>query len=183
MPAAVSLAGGALVALLVFGVLALGSNRTLDQDLAEGHHPLAPAATHMLPVLGGAGRRSLAQYRGRVVMLNFWASWCPPCHHEASLVQRTQNGLARYGATVLGVTYEDAAADSQSFVREYHLTFPDLRDVTGEFAHSYGTQALPESFLINRAGRVMAISRGEIETEFVDKAVALAAAEPATPSA
>lgn len=183
MPVLVSLAGAALVALLVFGVLALGSNRTLDQALAEGHHPLAPSADHPLPVLTGAGKRSLADYRGRVVMLNFWASWCPPCHHEAPLVEKAQMGLARYGATVLGVTYEDAAADSDGFVREYHLTFPDLRDVTGEFAHSYGTEALPESFVINRQGRVMAISRGEIDNQFIREAVMLAQREPASSSA
>jgi cytochrome c biogenesis protein CcmG/thiol:disulfide interchange protein DsbE len=179
MPLLVSLACAAVVALFVFGVLALGTNRTLDQDLAEGRHPFAPAATRMLPVLSGAGKRSVAQYHGHVVMLNFWASWCPPCHHEAPLVERAQRSLTPYGATVLGVTYEDAASDSEGFVHEYRLTFPILRDVTGEFAHTYGTEALPETFIINRSGRVMAISRGEIDTEFVHEAVALAAREPA----
>jgi cytochrome c biogenesis protein CcmG/thiol:disulfide interchange protein DsbE len=183
MPALVSLAGAALVALLIYGVAALGTNRTLDQDLHEGRHPVAPDATHTLPVLGGSGAGSVAAYRGRVVMLNFWASWCPPCHHEAPLVESAQRELTRYGATVLGVTYEDAAADSEGFVHEYHLSFPILRDVTGEFAHTYGTQALPESFLLNRSGDVMAISRGEIETEFVNQAVALAKREPASGAA
>jgi cytochrome c biogenesis protein CcmG/thiol:disulfide interchange protein DsbE len=183
MPALVSLAGAALVALLIYGVAALGTNRTLDQDLHEGRHPAAPDATHTLPVLDGSGSGSVAAYRGHVVLLNFWASWCPPCHHEAPVVESAQHELARYGATVLGVTYEDAATDSDSFVREYHLSFPVLRDVTGEFAHTYGTEALPESFLINSTGHVMAISRGEIETEFVSQAVALAKRERATGAA
>ena len=75
---------------------------------------------------------------------------------------------------MLGVTYLDASPDSQSFVRQYHLTYPNLRDNTGSFAHSYGTDQLPESFIIDRRGHVVAISRGEIEQPFLNKALALA---------
>jgi cytochrome c biogenesis protein CcmG, thiol:disulfide interchange protein DsbE len=167
------LGGAALVALLVFGVLALGANHTLDQALREGKHPQAPEYTRSLPTLSG-GTGSLAQYRGRVVLLNFWASWCPPCHHEAPLVENAQRGLERDGDTVLGVSSQDTAADSQSFMRQHHLTFPDLRDVSGEFAHAYGTAALPESFLLDPRGRIVAIARGEMDNAFVEKALALA---------
>jgi peroxiredoxin len=75
---------------------------------------------------------------------------------------------------VLGVTYLDASPDSESFVHHYHLTYPILRDNDGAFAHSYGTDQLPESFLIDRHGQIVAISRGEIGPEFVNRAVALA---------
>jgi cytochrome c biogenesis protein CcmG, thiol:disulfide interchange protein DsbE len=173
VPLIAVLAGAALVALLIFGVLALGANRTLDQALREGKHPQAPEYRRSLPALfGGAG--SLAQYRGRVVLLNFWASWCPPCHHEAPLVESAQRELERDGDTVLGVSSQDTAADSRSFMRQYHLTFPDLRDVSGEFVHAYGTAALPESFLLDPQGRILAISRGEIDSAFVEKALTVA---------
>ncbi|MDE3070281.1 MAG: TlpA family protein disulfide reductase [Acidobacteriota bacterium] len=174
MPLTAALAGAALVALLVFGVLALGSNRTLDEAVAAGRRPLAPAYTRAIPVLNGSGRASLAGYRGHVVLLNFWASWCPPCQQEAPLIESAQRQLERHGATVLGVSYKDAAADAESFMRRNGLTFPDLRDVAGEYAEAFGTAALPESFLLDRTGRIVALSRGEIEAGFVHRAVALA---------
>lgn len=174
MPIVALLVGGALVGLLVYGVSTQAANRTLDDALALHQTPPAPESGRLLPVLAGGGMRSLRSYRGRVVLLNFWASWCPPCQHEAPALERVQRKLERHNATVLGVTYEDATPDSQSFVRRYGLTYPSLRDVSGEFAHSYGTEALPESFLLNPQGRVVAIERGEASPAFLARAVALA---------
>ena len=82
--------------------------------------------------------------------------------------------MQRHDATVLGVTYLDASPDSESFVRHYHLTYPNLRDNDGDFAHSYGTDQLPESFVIDRQGHIVAISRGEIDQAFLNRAIALA---------
>jgi len=108
------------------------------------------------------------------VVLNFWASWCQPCQVEAPLLEHAQTELQRHGGTVLGVTYLDASPDSQSFVKQYRLTYPNLRDTNGTFAHSYGTDQLPESFVIDRYGHIVAISRGEIDRTFLERAVALA---------
>jgi cytochrome c biogenesis protein CcmG/thiol:disulfide interchange protein DsbE len=127
-----------------------------------------------LPVLLGTGKSSLGAYRGKVVLLNFWASWCVPCGEEAPLLEGAERRLAAHDATVLGVTYEDNTPDSESFIGQYHLTYPNLRDVDGEFAHSYGTDQLPESFLIDRQGEIVAISRGEIDKTFTERAVSLA---------
>ena len=127
-----------------------------------------------LPALDGGGSSSLAALRGKVVVLNFWASWCEPCQVEAPLLEHALGRLMAHGGTVLGVTYKDASPDSESFVRQFHLTYPNLRDSSGEFSHSYGTDQLPESFLIDRQGRVVAISRGEIGQLFIERAVQLA---------
>jgi cytochrome c biogenesis protein CcmG, thiol:disulfide interchange protein DsbE len=172
-----------LIGLLVYGVSAQPANRTLDQALAEGHRPPAPDASRRLSALvGGAtgsgdaagARDSLAAYRGEVVLLNFWASWCTPCQTEAPLLEKTQERLRRHRGTVLGVTYLDVAGDSREFVREQHITYPNLRDTNGGFAHSYGTDQLPESFVIDRAGDIVAICRGEIDQTFMSRTVALA---------
>ncbi|MGN6373525.1 MAG: redoxin domain-containing protein [Solirubrobacteraceae bacterium] len=170
------LAGAALVGLLIYGVSAQSASRTLDDAVARGQRPIAPEATRTMPLLRGGARQSLASYRGRVVLLNFWASWCQPCQHEAPMLEQAQHQLERHDATVLGVTYQDTVPDARSFVRHYGLTYPSLRDVSGEVTHSYGTQALPESFLLDRSGRVVEISRGEVSPTFLARAVALAQA-------
>ena len=174
LPILVSLAGAGVVGLLIYGVSAQSANRTLDELVARGQRPLAPDAAHSLPALGRNGHSSLAALRGKVVVLNFWASWCEPCQFEAPLLERAQSGLEKHDGTVLGVTYLDASPDSEGFVRTYHITYPNLRDNTGTFAHSYGTDQLPESFIIDRYGRIVAISRGEIDPAFLDRALALA---------
>jgi cytochrome c biogenesis protein CcmG, thiol:disulfide interchange protein DsbE len=191
VPILVSLAGAGLVALLVYGVTAQAPDRTLDEAVAHGERPAAPDAHRPLPLLTAGSARtdtadpatttgSLAEYRGKVVLLNFWASWCVPCQDEAPLLERTQRRLQPHAGTVLGVTYLDDAPDSHTFVRENRLTYPSLRDTTGEFAHAYGTEQLPESFVIDRAGGIVAISRGEVDQAFVNKAVRLAETERAS---
>ncbi len=172
LPIAISLVGVCLVGLLVYGVTARSASRTLDEALADGQHPAAPQAARTLPVLNGSqpgAGDSLAAYRGKVVVLNFWASWCVPCQDEAPLLERAQSSLRRHDGTVLGVTYLDASPDSERFVGEQHITYPSLRDTTGEFAHAYGTDQLPESFVIDRTGHIVAIHRGQIEKSAFEK--------------
>ncbi|HEY2631701.1 MAG TPA: redoxin domain-containing protein [Solirubrobacteraceae bacterium] len=170
----VLLAGAALVGLLVYGVSAQSTNRTLDDAVARGLRPRAPSAADPLPRLSGGGESSLAAYTGKVVLLNFWASWCEPCQEEAPRLERLQSELSRHDGTVLGVTYKDASPDSLSFVKQYRITYPNLRDASGEFAHSFGTNELPESFVIDRDGHIVAISRGEASEGFLKRALAVA---------
>lgn len=174
LPILASLAGACLIGLLIYGVSTKSASRTLDESVARGERPRAPDAAQALPILGGHGKSTLASLRGKVVVLNFWASWCEPCQAEAPLLERAQGTLRHEDGTVLGVTYLDASPDSESFVRRFRLSYPNLRDNSGAFAHSYGTDQLPESFVIDRDGHVAAISRGEINQGFLDRAIALA---------
>jgi cytochrome c biogenesis protein CcmG, thiol:disulfide interchange protein DsbE len=174
LPILASLLGACLVGLLIYGVSAQSSNRTLDEQVAHSRLPQAPDLSRRLPILDGRGEASLASFKGKVVVLNFWASWCEPCQVEAPLLEHAQSRLERTNGTVLGVAYLDASPDSKSFVRRYRLTYPNLRDDNGAFAHSYGTNQLPESFVIDRKGQVVALSRGEIDQAFLDRAIALA---------
>jgi cytochrome c biogenesis protein CcmG, thiol:disulfide interchange protein DsbE len=173
-PAIAVVAALAIVALFVFGLSDQGASRALDNAVASGHRPLAPDRT--LPMLGAPGTRSLADYRGKVVVLNFWASWCTPCALESPILETAQRQLAASGqGTVLGVTYKDFTSDSLAFVRSHGLTYPNLRDSTGALASSFGTEALPETFVLDRESRVVAISRGQItQQSFLTQAIAKA---------
>lgn len=173
-PILVSFVGACLIGLLVYGVTAESASRTLDERIAHGEASPAPELSRSLPRLRGTGSTSLASLSGKVVLLNFWASWCVPCESEAPLLEQAQGKLIRHGGTVLGVTYLDASPDSLSFVRHWRLTYPSLRDAGGSFARAFGTNKVPESFLIDRRGRVVAIARGEIRKPFIDRAIALA---------
>ncbi|HEU4973972.1 MAG TPA: TlpA disulfide reductase family protein [Baekduia sp.] len=175
VPAVAGIVAAALIALLVYGVVHGGSNTTLDDAVKAGKHPAAPATDLKRPLLDGSGERSIGDYRGKIVVLNFWASWCEPCRKEAPLLQGVQDHLAKTGnGTVLGATYNDAPDDSHKFEREFHITYPSIRDVGTDLADEYGTKALPETFVIDAGGRVVAISRGQVTQKFLDNALAKA---------
>jgi cytochrome c biogenesis protein CcmG/thiol:disulfide interchange protein DsbE len=171
VPLVAVLAVAALVGLLVYGVVTKGEDKTLDEAVAKGQRPSAPAMT--LPLLGQAGKtQSLAGLKGKVVVLNFWASWCDPCKAEAPELEATQKRLQKSGdGTVLGVTYRDTSEDSLSFVKSHDLSYPSIRDIDGKLAQDYGTRALPETFVIDRNGNVVALSRGQVTQKFLDAAV------------
>jgi cytochrome c biogenesis protein CcmG/thiol:disulfide interchange protein DsbE len=168
---AIAFLAALLGALLVYGVLSQGDDTSLDNAVKRGDRP--PAPDHRLPFLEGTREGSLASFRGRVVVLNFWASWCTPCREEAPLLEKTQRKLGAQG-TVLGVTYKDYADDSRTFMRKFGLTYPSLRDDQLELAPKYGTNALPETFVLDRQGRIVALSRGQVTEAFLDKYVARA---------
>ena len=174
VPITVAILAIALIALLVYGVVGKKSDDSLDQAVRAGKKPPAPGLDVSLPNLDGAGSMRLGQLRGKVVVLNFWASWCVPCKAEAPVLERVQKRLQRDGGTVFGVTYKDAPGDSRAFVRQEKATWPNVRDDRLKLAPKYGTSQLPETFVIDRAGKVVAVSRGQIDQEFMDAALARA---------
>lgn len=155
-------AAASIVALLVFGVAQKATNATLDDAIQKGRQPLAPAATRVLRGLGSDPSHSLADFRGHVVVLNFWASWCSTCVGETAALERAQKLLAAHGGTILGATYQDVPSDSQDFLRKYHLTFPNVVDSGIKLATAFGTADLPETFVIDPRGRIVGISRGQV---------------------
>jgi cytochrome c biogenesis protein CcmG/thiol:disulfide interchange protein DsbE len=171
VPIAVAVLAVALVGLLVYGVVARQDDTSLDGAVAKGGAPAAPGADVALPSLDGDGQTRLADLRGRIVVLNFWASWCGPCEQEAPALERAQHTLQAKGGTVLGVTYKDYAADSRRFVKRFKLSYPTLRDDKLQLAPKFGTTKLPETFVLDRRGRVVAISRGEVSQRFLDAAI------------
>jgi cytochrome c biogenesis protein CcmG, thiol:disulfide interchange protein DsbE len=168
LPAMVVAAAAALLALLAFGVSTQGDNTSIDSQVARGAYPLAPQARMAMPVLGSSLSKSLVDYRGKVVVVNVFASWCDPCKTEAPILERAQRQMAGHNATVLGVTYLDNSSDSEQFVRAEHITYPVLRDVSGNFVRSFGdSTGVPETFVIDRRGRITAVRRFQLDSKWL----------------
>ncbi len=139
----------ALLGLLAYGLSQNEPDSEIEQALDRGERKRAPSFT--LDRLSGGGEGSLADYRGKVVVLNFWASWCEPCREESPLLDRWHERVSAGGrGTVLGVDVLDVSDDAREFVREYRLGYPMLRDGEGEVLRDYGVVAYPETFVIDR---------------------------------
>ena len=160
----------ALVALLAYGLSQNEPDRSVEDALARGELEQAPALE--LPKLSGGGVGSLAEYRGEVVVLNFWASWCEPCREESPLLERWHRRMAGRGGTVLGVDVLDVTGDAQDFIEEYGLSYPMLKDKDGDALESFGVVAYPETFVIDREGRITAVRRGPVDEDFMKGKVA-----------
>jgi cytochrome c biogenesis protein CcmG, thiol:disulfide interchange protein DsbE len=159
LPGVIVTAAIAVLALLTFGVSNRTDTASIDAQVASHKYPVAPNAHLALPVLGSSATKTLADFRGKVVVLNVFASWCEPCQGEAPLLSAEQRRLIRHGATMLGVTYLDNSIASKQFAQRYHIDYPVLRDVSGNFVRSFGTTGVPETFVINRQGRIQALQR------------------------
>ena len=121
------------------------------------HHEQPGASpTFVLRQLDSDGRLSLASLRGKVVAVNFWASWCGPCRDEAPLLERTWLENRAKGLVVVGVDANDFSGDVHRFVRKYRLTYPIVLDSHGSTLGHWGVPGLPTTFVVDRRGRVVA---------------------------
>ena len=100
----------------------------------------------------GQGSITLHQFRGKVVVLNFWASWCPPCIDETPSLVSMQKLLKNKGIMVIGVSADEDQQAYQRFIQEYGINFETVRDPSVRVQHLYGTIKIPETYIIDRNG-------------------------------
>lgn len=122
-----------------------------------------PAPDFRMAAVEGGGTISLADFRGRIVILNFWASWCGPCREEAPDLQATWLELRGEGVQVLGVDHQDDRQSATAFARDMGLTYPSVFDPTGELADEYGLIGLPTTFVIDERGRIRWMFTGKVD--------------------
>jgi len=139
--AAVALAAGILV------LFAMPSYRQGEASIAG-----KPAVDFPLTLDGKSER--LTDLKGKVVVLNFWATWCPPCVEETSSLNRLQKYIDSRGGMVLGVSIDEDGAAYEQFLRDHSVVFPTYRDATKKTASDYGTSIFPETYIIDRHGKI-----------------------------
>jgi cytochrome c biogenesis protein CcmG/thiol:disulfide interchange protein DsbE len=124
-----------------------------------------PAAPFTLKTFEGDAV-SLEGFRGKVVVVNFWASWCyPACYEEAPVLERNWRAYRDRDVVVLGVDIQDTAEAARKFIRDFGLTFPNVRDVDGKVSVDYGIYGVPETFFLDRQGRIRAKHVGAVTEE------------------
>lgn len=129
----------AFIAVLAVAVLRSGSHAEAGR----------PAPSFELALLDGSGVLSDEDLKGHPVVINFWASWCIPCREEAPLFERTWRAYRDEGVIFLGVNIKDAESDARSFVEEFGITYPVVRDVNQDLTTDFGVKGLPETFFVD----------------------------------
>ena len=135
----------------ILAILAYGFTR----DPREIPSPLIskPASSFTLTLFDGR-RLSLEDLRGKVVFLNFWASWCPPCRTEARILEAAWQKYKDQDVVFLGIDIQDTEQAALAFLREFGITYPNGRDALGKIAIDYGVWGIPETFIIDKEGRI-----------------------------
>lgn len=114
-----------------------------------------PAPSFTARRVDASGSLDLASLRGKPVVLNFWASWCVPCKGEAKLLEQAWNTYRSKGVVFVGVDYNDVTSDARTFMARHGVTYPIVQDGSGAIGDRYGLTGVPETFFIDRRGRLV----------------------------
>ncbi len=153
----------ALIGLLGFGLASKGGGSLAVGDAIPERE---------LTVLGGEDVGSVADLRGKWVLVNVWASWCVPCREEAPALQRFYERYGGADFAIVGIDTQEAAEDGLAFVKEFGLTYPQFHDGPGEYADDLKTTGVPENFLVDPEGEVALVQLGPVTEKFLENEVA-----------
>ncbi len=139
-----------LVLAFIAGLLVLFAR----PDYRQGEPSIRGRTAKDFPLTLDGKPARLSDLRGKVVLLNFWATWCPPCVDEAPALIALQRRIAPQGGTILGVNLDDDQNAYESFLKTYGIDFPTYRDPSKHIALDYGTTMYPETYVIDRTGHL-----------------------------
>lgn len=148
----------------LFAKSLIENTTTVYAMVKDGKTPAAPNFT--LPLLDGRGRATLSHYRGKVVLLNFWASWCDACKLEAPVFNQVVHTYGNRGVVVVGVDTNDFTGDGRGFAREYDQHYTLVHDSGNDVSNRWGIgTALPVTYVIDRGGKVVHLFDGTVSGE------------------
>lgn len=145
---------------------------TIGRFAASKTQTREPAPDVAGPSLDGSGTLSLEEFRGEVVVVNLWASWCAPCREEQPALERVWRAQSSRGVRFLGINVLDQENDGISFRREFDVTYPSLLDRTGTLAARLKVRVLPTTLVIDRAGDIRYRLVGVVNDELLDETIA-----------
>jgi len=165
-----------LLAMLAYGVVSAGDNTGIDEALSDFRAVPAPGfelavldSGTLPPTLerqvGSAfadGELALEEVRGTPLVLNFWASWCGPCREEAPILERRWLRDGERGVLFVGLDMQDLTDDARDFLDEFGISYPTIRDPGPEVARDFGATGIPETYFVDRRGRVVGHVAGVI---------------------
>jgi len=154
-----------LLAALI-GFLGWGLYRSSTGPRAAG---LAPDFTIQSYTTGD--NVTLSQLRGQVVIVNFWASWCPPCREEAAYLEKTWRKYDGKGVMFLGVDWVDTPVNAQAYLKEFDITYPNGPDIGTKAAQAYRIQGVPETYYVDRKGNLRGVHIGPLKEPELDQKI------------
>jgi cytochrome c biogenesis protein CcmG, thiol:disulfide interchange protein DsbE len=153
----------ALLFVLLVWALATEEGGDLAAAANRGDRPEAPEFA--LERLDGEGELALSSLQGKAVVLNFWASWCLPCKDEAPYLEQVWQDNRERGLVVVGLDAKDFRRDARRFADRFGLTFPLLFDGPGDKLGSWGVTGFPETFVLDREGKVVQAFLGDVSSD------------------
>lgn len=158
------------VILVIVGFVALLSVGLFMKEPLTGASGSArvsrPAKDFTLPLFSG-GEITLSNLKGKPVVINFWASWCPPCRDEAPILEKVWQLYRERGVTFIGVDIQDKEEDALAYIEEFGITYPNGRDLNGRITIDYGVGGIPVTFFIDRDGLIVSRWVGAINEDLL----------------
>ena len=157
------LAFALIMALL--GLLGWGLKKVQAGPVDRG---IAPDFT----ITGFDGRKvTLSELRGKVVIVNFWASWCPPCREEAAYLEQTWRKYEGKGVVFIGVDWVDTEKEALAYIDEFDITYINGPDVGTRAAQAYNIQGVPETFFVAKNGELRGVHIGPLQSPQLDEKI------------
>ncbi len=154
------------IAVLAFlGLLGWGLAKSQQGQVKSG---MAPGFT----LTGFDGRTvTLSQLRGKVVIVNFWASWCPPCREEAAYLEQTWRKYKDRDVIFIGVDYADTEKEARAYIQEFDITYLNGPDLGTRISQAYNIQGVPETFYISKSGKLRGLHVGPLKSPELDNKI------------
>ena len=159
-----------IVTVVIIGFVALLSAGLLMNEPLTGTSGAArvsrPANDFTLPLFS-EGEITLSSLKGKPVVINFWASWCPPCREEAPILEKVWQLYRERGVTFIGVDIQDKEDDALAYIEEFDITYPNGRDSNGRVTIDYGVGGIPVTFFVDREGMIVSRWVGAINEDLL----------------